>query len=284
MENKKYILALSCPDVVGIIAAVSGLFTKYNAFILDSSQYSDPESGSFFMRIVFESPSASHTPITDNFQSIANKFKMQWSLQDVYYKPKVLLMASKSSHCLVDILHKIECNRLNIEVPAIVSNHRDLENIAKWYEIPYHYMPIIDENKKEQEEGIIHLIESLKVEYIVLARYMQVFSTEFCRRYMGSVINIHHSFLPSFKGSKPYHQAYERGVKIIGATSHYITDDLDEGPIIEQEVVHVNHNHTPKNLIELGCDIEASVLSKSLKLQSEKRIFINGNKTVVFKR
>ena len=284
MENKKYILAISCSDVMGIIAAISGHFVKYNAFIIESSQYSDPRSNNFFIRIVFESPTTASTSIADNFHVVADKFQMEWSLQDVHYKPKVLLMTSKASHCLVDILHKVRCGSLDIEIPAIVSNHTDLEHIAKWYEVPFHHMPITKENKKEQEENLTKLIEDLGIEHIVLARYMQILSPEFCNKYMGRIINIHHSFLPSFKGSRPYHQAFDKGVKIIGATSHYITNDLEEGPIIEQEIIHVTHNHTPEKLIELGCDIEASVLSKTVKLQSEKRIFINGSKTVVFKR
>lgn len=284
MENKKFILSLSCSDRLGIINAISAHLFKYNGFILDSAQYSDEESRQFFMRLVFETPTATHTKIEETFHVVAEKFHMQWSMQDVYYKPKLLIMVSKESHCLIDILHKTKLGALQVEIPAIISNHKDLEYIAKWYEVPFYHLPITKQNKESQEEKILEEILDLEIDIIALARYMQILSPSFCKRFTGKMINIHHSFLPSFKGAKPYHQAYERGVKIIGATSHYVTEDLDEGPIIDQEVAHVNHNYKVENLISAGKDVEASVLSRSIELQSEKRIFLNGNKTVVFKR
>lgn len=283
MEKRKYILALSCTDGYGIVANISSFLTQCHAFIIESSQFSDLTSNQFFMRIVFESPSSNQITIAHDFTLIAKKFDMKWSLEESSYKPKVLILVSKAGHCLNDILHKVHSNTLNITIPAIVSNHKTLEHLAKWYNIPFHHLPISQETKTSQEDRLLELIKKESIDLVVLARYMQIFSEKLCSLLAGKVINIHHSFLPSFKGAKPYHQAYERGVKIIGATAHYATHDLDEGPIIEQETIHVNHSHSPEKLVSLGQDIEASVLTKAIELHIEKRVMINGHKTVVFK-
>lgn len=281
METKKYILSLSCPDDFGIVAALSSFITEHGGFIVDSSQFSDPEHKLFFMRIVFTIPQRKEEILEVDLKKLGSKFKMDWHIQEESYKPSFLLMVSKYSHCLNDILYKVRSGHLQIHVPAIVSNHEDLRHLADWYGIPFFHFPL--EEKIEQEEKILQLIVKENIECIVLARYMQILSKHFCLSFPGKIINIHHSFLPSFKGAKPYHQAYERGVKIIGATAHYVTEDLDEGPIIKQEVVHVNHNHTPEKLIALGQDVESFVLSRAVKLHAERRVFLNGRKTVVFK-
>ena len=283
MEKRKYILSLSCVDDYGIVASVSSFLTENKAFIVESSQFSDTSLNQFFMRLVFEIPHSHYSSIIKDFNPIAKKFNMQWSVQELLYKPKVLLMVSKAGHCLNDILHKTHSNTLNIQIPAIVSNHKTLEHLAKWYNIPFHYLPISQDTKASQEDRLLELIEKESIDLVVLARYMQIFSERLCSLLSGKVINIHHSFLPSFKGAKPYHQAYERGVKIIGATAHYATQDLDEGPIIEQETIHVNHSHTADKLVSLGQDIEASVLRRAIQLHIEKRVIINGRKTVIFK-
>jgi formyltetrahydrofolate deformylase len=283
MEKTKYILSLCCVDDYGIVASVCSFLTEHEAFIIESSQFSETLAKKFFMRIVFEMPPSKHTNLIKDFDKIAKRFSMQWSIQDLLYKPRVLVMVSKAGHCLNDILHKTHSNILNITIPAIVSNHKTLEHLATWYDIPFHYLPISQETKASQEEALLKLIEKESIDLIVLARYMQVFSERLCSLLYGKVINIHHSFLPSFKGAKPYHQAYERGVKIIGATAHYATQDLDEGPIIEQETIRVNHSHDPEKLVTLGQNVEASVLTSAIQLYAEKRVMINGNKTVVFK-
>lgn len=283
MEKRKYILSLSCLDDYGIVSGVSSFLTEHRAFIIESAQFSDVSLNQFFMRIVFEISLSNYDSILKNFNSIAKKFKMQWSIQELSYKPRVLLMVSKAGHCLNDILHKMHSNNLNITIPAIVSNHKTLEHLAKWYNIPFYHLPITQETKASQEEQLLALIEKESIDLVVLARYMQIFSERLCSLLSGKVINIHHSFLPSFKGAKPYHQAYERGVKIIGATAHYATHDLDEGPIIEQEIIRVNHSHDPDKLVSLGQDVESLVLTRAIQLHIEKRVMINGHKTIIFK-
>lgn len=252
--------------------------------MLESAQYSDLDKGNFFMRIVLESPISGSNPIKENFLPVAEKYNMDWCIQDYHHKAKVLIMVSKQSHCLIDLLHKSKYGNLPIDVVGIVSNHEDLHPIAQWYQVPFYHLPITKENKQKQEQKLNEIAKKEEVDFIVLARYMQILSDDFCQKYVGRIINIHHSFLPSFKGAKPYHQAYERGVKIIGATAHYVTCELDEGPIIEQEVAHVSHSHTPEDLVRVGMDIEALVLTKAVRLEAEKRIFLDGNKTVIFKR
>jgi len=276
---KKYILTLSCKDIIGIVAAVSGFLRDNGGFIIESAQFGDPITGRFFMRTYFSSEKSA-AALEKLFTPTAQKFKMDWRLSDTAIKPRVMLMVSRQGHCLNDMLHRYSTGNLAIEIPAVVSNHNDLRKMAEWYEIPFHHLPANDKNN--QEKKILKLVDDLQIDLVVLARYMQILSDETARALRGRAINIHHSFLPSFKGAKPYHQAYERGVKIIGATAHYITGDLDEGPIIDQEIIRVDHTRSPEDLRELGQDIENQVLARAVKLHIEHRVLLNGNKTVVF--
>lgn len=281
----RYILTLSCRDVKGIVAAVSGFLAHNDGFILESAQFGDDSTGRFFMRTFFQA--GADTPaierLRENFTAVATDFAMDWELYDTSRKPRVLIMVSKQGHCLNDILHRHFTGSLPIEIPAVISNHTALEEMAHWHKIPFHHLPVTPLNKPQQEQHILSLMDTLKIDLVVLARYMQILSPELSARLYGKAINIHHSFLPSFKGAKPYHQAYDRGVKIIGATAHYVDNKLDEGPIIEQEVIRVDHTHTPQELVALGCDIENLVLAKAIKYHIEKRVIINDTKTVVFR-
>ena len=283
MEKKEYILNLSCIDQVGIVAAVTGSMAEMGLFVLELSQFSDPSTEKFFMRIHFETTKdVTEEAIAENFSHVSEKFKMSWDLHDTHFRPKVLLMVSKHSHCLNDLLHRWSNGNLPIEITAVVSNHEDLKKMCSWYEVPFHYLPVTSETKKEQEKKLFQLVEKEGVDLIVLARYMQILSDDLCQKMSGKIINIHHSFLPSFKGAKPYHQAYDRGVKIIGATAHYVTADLDEGPIIDQETTRVRHDQSPKELVRMGQDVECQVLARAVKWHVEQRVIINNHKTVVF--
>lgn len=284
-QKQRYILTLACHDVIGIVAAVSGFLHQNDCFIIESAQFGDESTGNFFMRTVFEAKESapSQGEWGKRFAAIAEKFSMKWNLLDMRRKQRVMIMVSKQRHCLNDLLHRYATGWLPMEIAAVVSNHPDLEEMAQWYKIPFHYLPITSDTKMEQETAVYNLIKDLNVDLVVLARYMQVLSSALVAKLRGKAINIHHSFLPSFKGAKPYHQAYDRGVKIIGATAHYITDDLDEGPIIEQEVVRVDHTNSPADLVALGCDVENMVLARAVKYHLEHRVLLNGNKTVVFK-
>ena len=283
MSDQKYIITLSCQDQGGIVAAVSGCLADMQGFILESSQYGDPSTKQFFMRILF----AVHREIAENeialkFAPIAERFAMTWQLHNQTYRPKVLILVSKLSHCLNDILYRWSADKLAIDIPLIVSNHPDLEKMAKWHGIPFLHFPMTKETKDTQEVRILELVWKHAIDLVVLARYMQILTPKLCNFLKGRAINIHHSFLPSFKGAKPYHQAYDRGVKIIGASAHYVTADLDEGPIIEQEITHVNHSHSPTDLVRIGCDIENRVLAQAISYHIEQRVILNKNKTVVF--
>jgi formyltetrahydrofolate deformylase len=280
----KYILTLSCHDVKGIVASVSDFLFKNEGFIIESAQFGDPSTGMFFMRTVFETPAnVPEDALRERFLVVAEKFSMAWNLHDTRKKQRVLLMVSKQSHCYNDILHRYFTGSLPIEIPAVISNHRDLEEMTHWHKIPYYYMPVTAETKAAQEAQVLELVQKLDIDLVVLARYMQILSPRLSSKLYGRAINIHHSFLPSFKGAKPYHQAYDRGVKLIGATAHYVSDNLDEGPIIDQEVIRVDHTHTPAELVALGCDVENQVLARAMKYFLEQRIILNGNKTVVFR-
>lgn len=270
----QYILTLSCPDKIGIVANVSGFLAAESCNIMESAQYNDIESSKFFMRVVFEAPKGFKP---DDFYDIAHKFRMDWQINDAAKKPRVLIMVSKEGHCLNHLLHRKRIGTLAIEVPAVISNHPDLKEMADWHKIPFHKV----DNK--DEKALLELFTKYNADLIVLARYMQILSPKLCRELKGKAINIHHSFLPSFKGAKPYQQAFERGVKIIGATAHYVTEALDEGPIIEQEVIRVEHTMTPDNLRQAGSDIENLVLARAVQLHIEHRVLLNGNKTVIFK-
>jgi len=281
----EYILTLSCPDRVGIVAAVSGFLAENDGFILESHQFGDNSTEIFFMRtqFVLGENSPSRESFENKFQDIANIFQMSWQMRLKEYKPKVLIMASKEGHCLNALLNKTAMGTLPIEIPAIVSNHEVLKKMADWYNTPFYHLPVTSDNKKEQEKQVVDLIDQFQIDFVVLARYMQILSPDFVDRMRGKIINIHHSFLPSFKGAKPYHQAYERGVKLIGATAHYVSEDLDEGPIIEQEVIRVDHTSTPRKLVATGQDIESIALLRAVQWHAEQRVFLDGQKTVIFR-
>ncbi|EXJ90969.1 formyltetrahydrofolate deformylase [Capronia coronata CBS 617.96] len=279
-----HILTLSCPDKPGIVHAVTGIFAQNKLNILDLQQFSDRTSEKFFMRVHF-GPLEEDTEVKflkPAFDALAQEIRMDYELRPMAQKPKVLIMVSKIGHCLNDLLFRQKTGQLSIEVPVIVSNHPDFEPLARSYGVAFHHLPVTKDTKADQEQRILALIREHDIELIVLARYMQVLSPKLCEAMSGKIINIHHSFLPSFKGAKPYHQAFERGVKIIGATAHFVTADLDEGPIIEQRVARVDHSMTPKELVDEGSNVESQVLAAAVKWWSEKRVFLNGHKTVVF--
>jgi len=284
--GSEYILTISCPDTVGIVFAVSGFLAERNCNIIDSAQFGDRGSGLFFLRVHFAAgrKGPSHAELSKAFQEVvADPFRMTWKLHDATRRQRVLIMVSKFGHCLNDLLYRYRIGYLPIEIPAIVSNHRDFYQLAAWHDVPFHHMPVNAESKAEQEARLWEIVERERIDLVVLARYMQVLSPELCEKLTGRAINIHHSFLPSFRGAKPYHQAYTRGVKLIGATAHYVTSGLDEGPIIEQEVERVDHTMTPDDFVAMGRDIENVVLARAVKYHVEHRVLLNGNKTVVFK-
>jgi len=282
----KYIVTLSCPDKPGIVAEVSHLLASAGCNISSSDQYGDGESGQFFMRVAVQpiNIAISCIELRALFTPLADKFAMDWAVRDANKPQRVLLLVSKFDHCLMDLLYKRARGALPMEVPAVVSNHKDAYRLAASYDIPFHHWPVTAETKTIQEEKLLALIDEEQIDLIVLARYMQVLSPKVCERLAGRVINIHHSFLPSFKGAAPYQQAYKKGVKLIGATAHYVTADLDEGPIIEQNVARVNHAMSAADLVATGRDVERVTLAEALKLHLEHRVLMNGNKTVVFKR
>ncbi|KAL2192763.1 formyl transferase [Corynascus similis CBS 632.67] len=282
MANE-HILTLSCPDKPGIVHAVTGIFAREGHNILDLQQFSDPTSEKFFMRVHFgPTPTESTEHLRPAFTSLAEEYHITYEIRPVTQKRRVLIMVSKIGHCLNDLLFRVKTGQLPIEVPLIVSNHPDFAPLASSYGIEFRHLPVTRDTKAAQEAQILELVDQHKIELIVLARYMQVLSPTLCEAMSGRIINIHHSFLPSFKGAKPYHQAYERGVKIIGATAHFVTADLDEGPIIEQRVARVDHSMEPKALVEEGSNIESQVLAAAVKWYAEGRVFLNGTKTVVF--
>lgn len=285
MSAPGFILTLSCPNRTGIVAGVSGYLFEQGCNITDSAQLDDALTGRFFMRVAFRAEGAERScaPLADGFAKIAARFGMDWRLHDAAERPRVLLMVSRFGHCLNDLLFRHQVGALKIDIPAIVSNHRDHEALAAAHQIPFHHLPVDPANKAAQEAALRALIAAEKIDLVVLARYMQVLSTSLCAEMSGQVINIHHSFLPSFKGATPYQQAHRRGVKLIGATAHYVTEDLDEGPIIEQDVARVDHAMTPDDFVAVGRDVECVVLSRAVKWHAERRVLLNGNKTVVFR-
>ena len=281
-----YILTVTCTDAVGIVAAVAGFLADRDGFIIESQQYADLEAGRFFLRIAFK-PAGPRFPsverLRDDFGGIAAQFAMVWELSDTRQKPRVILAVSKFGHCLNDLLHRWRTGALPIEIPMIVSNHDELRSLSEWHGIPFTYLPVSPDTKAAAEARLLALMAEHDVELLVLARYMQVLSPELCEALAWRAINIHHSFLPSFKGARPYHQAHARGVKLIGATAHYVTPDLDEGPIIEQDSTRVDHSHTAEDLIAMGRDVESIVLARALTWVAERRVLPNGRKTVVFR-
>ncbi|WP_313279299.1 formyltetrahydrofolate deformylase [Timonella senegalensis] len=277
-----WVLTLSCPDRPGIVHAVAGLLAEHGGNITESKQYGDPETNLFFMRVQVLS-TQSREDLESAIAPIAKEFAMSWNLDVVGRKMRTVLMVSKAAHALNDLLFHQRATGLPIDVVAVVGNHTDLAELAEFYGVPFHHIPVTKDNKAQAEADLLALVSELDAELVVLARYMQVLSDDLCRALNGRVINIHHSFLPSFKGAKPYHQAHHRGVKLIGATSHYVTADLDEGPIIEQDTERVNHEMSAEQFVALGQDVERRVLSRAVRWHAEHRVLMNGDRTVVFR-
>lgn len=284
-KPKEYILRVTCPDRFGVVAKVSTCLNESELFILESAHFGDPETNKFFMRVKVISPNKNFkfNSFEKNFSLIAKELNIEWTLTDANFRPKTAIFVSKYSHCLQDLLYRTSVDSLKINIKSVISNHPDLEKIVSDYGIPFHHIEVAKDNKSEVEMKMSKIIEDDNVDLIILARYMQILSTDFCNKYFGKIINIHHSFLPSFKGAKPYHQAYEKGVKILGATAHYVTSELDEGPIIEQTVDRIDHSKSPEDMEVIGRDIESITLAKAVQYHSEQRIFLNDNKTVIFK-
>jgi formyltetrahydrofolate deformylase len=281
-----YILTVSCPDAVGIVAAVASFLAERDAFITESAHHGDPDTGRFFMRTEFRGAGARFTGIDslrDAFAPVAETFRMDWSMTDAALRPRVVVAVSKFGHCLQHLLYRWKSGGLPVEIVAVISNHDDMRELVEWHGVAYHHLPVTSGEKAAQEQRFLDIVHHADADMVVLARYMQILSDEMANALSGKCINIHHSFLPSFKGAKPYHQAFARGVKIIGATAHYVTADLDEGPIIEQEVARVDHTQTPDQLVAIGQDIEAMVLARAVQWHAEHRILMNGGKTVVFR-
>ena len=279
-----FVLTLSCVDRIGIVHAVSGFLVEHGCNILDSAQFFDRAAGNFFMRVSFAAER--DIPLADlkaGFGPVGEAYAMAWQLYECRLKPRLLIMVSRFGHCMNDLLFRYATGALNVEIPAIVSNHRDFYQMAASHDIPFHHLPVTPETKAAQEAKLLEIIEQERIDLVVLARYMQVLSNDLCRKLEGRVINIHHSFLPSFKGARPYLQAHTRGVKLIGATAHYVTAELDEGPIIEQDVARVDHGLEPSTLSRIGADVEARVLARAVQFHVEHRVLLNGNRTVVFR-
>lgn len=282
--KKTFRLVISCPDRLGIVAAVSDFLNRHNGSIVEASHHTDLEQKRFFMRheIDADSMSLNLAQFKEAFATVAETFQMEWYVKSSEEKPRVMLMATKESHCLNDILHRWHTGELDCDIVGVIANHEELRSMVEWYKVPYHCISVPREDKMEAFQKIEGCIDDARADLIVLARYMQIFPEYLCEKYLHKVINIHHSFLPSFIGAKPYHQAAVRGVKLIGATCHYVTADLDAGPIIEQDVIRVRHSHSAEDMVRLGKDIEKLVLSRGLRYHLEDRVLVHGNKTVVF--
>ena len=278
-----YILTLSCPDRLGLVHAVSGFLLERGGNIEEAAQYNDADTGLFFMRVQFACGELGQEDLNLQLQHFAQPFEMNWRLHARAQPMRTVIMVSKEGHCLNDLLFRWKSGLLPVDIRAIISNHREFYQLAASYNVPFHHLPVTAATKAQAEARQYEIIQGEGAELVVLARYMQVLSDDLCRKLSGSAINIHHSFLPSFKGAKPYYQAHDRGVKLIGATAHYVTADLDEGPIIEQDVARVDHSKTVEDLTTLGRDTESQVLARAVKWHSEHRVLINGHKTVIFK-
>ena len=278
----EFVLTLSCPDKPGIVYAVSSFLVQHSANIIDSQQYGEPDGGLFFMRVHFsvQQPMAVGD-LERDFTWVAESFHMSWHLHDKFERIKTLLMVSQLGHCLNHLLFRWSAGSLPVDITGVVSNHDVYRGLTESYQLPFHYLPVTKESKPAAEAQLMSIIDETSTELIVLARYMQILSPEVCKRVEGRMINIHHSFLPSFKGAKPYHQAHAKGVKLVGATAHYVTPDLDEGPIIEQGLLRVDHTYSPDRLVEAGRDVEAQVLTRAVTWHAEHRVLLNGNRTVV---
>ncbi|MCU6454704.1 formyltetrahydrofolate deformylase [Sphingomonas sp. A2-49] len=281
------VLTLTCEDRVGIVAAVSGALAGIDGFILDSQQYADLETGRFFMRVVFGGGGARFpgdpAAVRAVLAPVADALGFDWRLHAADDRPRVLIAVSKGSHCLNDLLHRRQTGTLPVEIVGVVSNHDALRPLVEWHGLPWHHLPVTDDLRDAQEAAIAALVAATRADYLILARYMQVLGRDLVAALAGRCINIHHSFLPGFKGARPYHRAHARGVKLIGATAHFVTSDLDEGPIIEQAVERVDHRAGVDDLIRIGRDIESQVLARAVAWVGERRVFLNGNRTVVFR-
>jgi len=283
VENT-FCLLLACPDRKGIVAAVANFLADHDASIVEAKQFNDHLTKRFYMRAVFSAVGPKFVAIENmraQFAAMAKTYDMAWQLEDTAQRIRVLIAVSKFDHCLQDLLFRWRSGVMPIDLVGVVSNHPDLRSLVEWHQVPFHYLPVTHETRGQQEAQILEIIQRENVDLLVLARYMQILSNDLCRTLAGRCINIHHSFLPSFKGARPYHQAYERGVKIIGATAHYVTADLDEGPIIEQAVERVGHEHTPERFVEIGRDLEAIVLARAVRWHAERRILIDGQRSVI---
>ncbi|AMC13390.1 formyltetrahydrofolate deformylase [Liberibacter crescens] len=278
-----YILTVTCPSKRGIIAAISGFLSKKSCNILDSSQFDDLDTKFFFMRVSFiVEGNTSLKQLCKGFEPIAEEFSMQFFIKDTTKPMKVIIMVSRLNHCLYDLLYRQKIGMLPMDITGVVSNHLNYQKVVSDHNIPFHYIPVMNENKQLAEKLLLEIIEETKTELVILARYMQILSESLCKKMLGSIINIHHSFLPSFKGANPYKQAYEYGVKLIGATAHYVTPALDEGPIIEQDTVRITHAQNAADYASIGRDIETQVLARAVHAHIHHRVFLNGNRTVVF--
>jgi formyltetrahydrofolate deformylase len=282
--SKVYRLVISCPDQIGIVAKVSSFLAQYQGTIVEANHYADQENGHFFMRNEISSDNfpLNIDEFSNAFSPIAKNMNMEWWISDSQIKKKVVLMVSKDSHCLADILNRWHSGDLDCDIPCIISNHNDLRSMVEWHDIPFFHVPVDRDNKKEHFDKVTELVKSHHADCVVLARYMQILPSEICQQWQHKVINIHHSFLPSFVGAKPYHQAAQRGVKLIGATSHYVTEELDAGPIIDQDVVRISHKDQVPDMVRLGKDVERTVLARALRYHLEDRVVVFDNKTVVF--
>ncbi len=285
----EWVLTLSCPDRPGIVHAVSGVLAGLGGNITESQQFGSPVTGRFYMRVQVALAPASTGPddaaaaLETALAPVANEFDLTWELDRVGRHVPIVIMVSKESHCLHDLLFRQRAGGLPVDVVAVVGNHPDLSDLAAFYGVPFHHVPVTRDTKAQAEAELVQIVESTGAELVVLARYMQILSDDLCAQLTGRIINIHHSFLPSFKGARPYHQAFERGVKLIGATSHYVTGDLDEGPIIEQEVERVDHTRTPAELVGIGQDVERRTLARAVRWHAEHRVLLDGLRTVVFR-
>ncbi|NNN32286.1 formyltetrahydrofolate deformylase [Streptomyces sp. S3(2020)] len=284
-EPVEHVLTLDCPEAPGIVLAVSQFLVEHGSDIIDNQQFGDRRDGHFFMRVHFAASGGESTTRTlrRGFAAVAAPFAMRWHLEPVGTRRRVLIMVSRYGHCLNDLLYRARSGDVPVEVVGVVSNHPDHESLVTWHGIPFFHVPVTAATKPEAETRLLEIIDSFAVDLVVLARYMQVLSDDLCSRLPGRVINIHHSFLPSFKGAKPYHQAHERGVKLVGATAHYVTADLDEGPIIAQEVIGVDHSHAPDELAAIGRDAESAALARAVRWHCEGRVFVKGRRTVVLR-
>ena len=284
-NTRRYTLSISCPDRVGIVAAVTSFIAARQGWISEASQHSDSVSNLFFMRqeILADSLAVGLDEFRHEFAVLGREYHMDWTISDSAHKKKVVILVSKQEHCLYDLLARWQSRELDIDIPCVISNHETFRDLVEWHGIRFEHVPVTPENKEQAYARVMDIIDGTGCDVIVLARYMQILSREMCERYAGKIINIHHSFLPSFIGAKPYHQAHERGVKLVGATCHYVTADLDEGPIIEQDLTRVDHSDEADDLVKYGKDIEKTVLARGLRYHLEARVLRLGNKTVVFR-